>query len=86
MPAGTPSDSYTITYKICLPGDASVCAEAVVTVDVAQSTPGTDPVPPTTPTTPAGATPVPANSTWMLVLSALAVLLGALGVQRKAQQ
>ena len=86
VPAGTPSDSYTITYKICLPGDASVCAEAVVTVDVAQSTPGTDPVPPTTPTTPAGATPVPANSTWMLVLSALAVLLGALGVQRKAQQ
>ena len=88
IPAGTPSDSYTITYQICLPSDASVCAEAVVTVEVAQSAAGTDPVPPTTttPSTPTAATPVPANSSWMLILSALAVLLGALGVQRKAQQ
>ncbi len=86
IPAGTPSDRYTITYQICLPSDASVCAQAQVTVDVAQSAAGTDPVPPTTtPSTPSAATPVPANSTWMLVLSALAVLLAAMGVQRKAR-
>ena len=48
---------------------------------VPEPTPEPTPVPPA-----ASATPVPANSAWMLVLSALAVLLSAFGLQRKARR
>ena len=48
---------------------------------VPEPTPEPTPVPPA-----ASATPVPANSAWMLMLSALAVLLSAFGLQRKARR
>lgn len=67
----TPNPSFvgtdTFTYQVCTVYAVSVCEEATVTVTV-QAKPV---VPPTTP----DATPVPANSTWALLL-AVAGLLG----------
>ncbi|MFG5778633.1 hypothetical protein ACFIQF_16330 [Comamonas sp. J-3] len=77
VPAGTPAGDYSIRYQICAKADATVCAQAQVTVKV-------DAAPTVVPPAP-GATPVPANSSWMLLLSALAVLLSAFGLQRKAR-
>ena len=38
VPAGTPADSYTVTYELCLESDPSVCDTADVTIVVAAAT------------------------------------------------
>ena len=82
VPAGTPAGDYRITYQICAKADASVCATATVTVKVEAAVTTT----PTPTPTPGAATPVPVDSTWMLLLTALAMLATAYGLQRKARK
>ena len=82
VPAGTPAGDYTITYQICAKADASVCATATVTVQVEAAVTTT----PTPTPTPGAATPVPVDSAWMLLLTALAMLATAYGLQRKARK
>ncbi len=81
IPAGTPSGDYQLSYQICANADTTVCAQAEITVKVEPAATTTPPTPPTS-----GVVQVPANSTWMLVLSALAVLVAALGIQRQQRR